>query len=798
MYHSGNNMVRNYLKTAFRNIVRHRGYSTLIVLGMGMGIAVFILAALYLRFTQSYDTFHPGAERIHLVVQSLRSGNLGEQNSAVTPAPLQEAMTGDFPEIKDATRLARVGKTGVRGRDRTFFEPDVLFVDPNFLSFFGFRMLSGSPDSVLREPHSIVLSEDSALKYFGNGDPTGRTLTLNNAVDVTVTGIIENPPHNTLLHYGFLVPLETARSLFPWMEDWRARSLTSFVRLRPDIAARRFEAKLPDFVARHYPDSPDAPRRLFLLPLVDVLKRAEPLGLVSQLDYDPKFAIAYFLVAMAVVLLMVVVINFMNLSTSRYGLRAREIGMRKVVGARRAQLIRQFLGESMILAALSLPPALAFFAGLRHLFATYIDSHAVLSLQNHPWLCAELLGGILLLGIISGSYPSFFLSSVKPAQILKGRLQAGRRGTSLRRILVVSQFVLSILFIVFAFAIQGQVGFMAEMDQGFNYRDVLTVTAPPEVRDTLQPLKEELSRHPDIREVATASSRPINWAPEAQVIPEGWDTHEAWTMKSYGVDHGFIELMELRIVQGRGFSREYDDTTSFILNETAVSKLEWEKPLGKFLRLADREGPVIGVAADYLFDNAHFKIEPSVLFLEENTPGYLLIKTSGIPASAIVGFVENTWQSLNPETPFVFSTLENRFESAYRYVGQMSAVFGVLGGLAVFISCLGLLAMAFSSVTQRTREIGVRKALGATAPTITRMLMSGFLRQVVIANLIALPLTYILLVQFLRWAWAYRTGVPIICFAAAALLTVVTAAVSVTYQTIRLSLTDPVVALRYE
>jgi putative ABC transport system permease protein len=791
-------MLKNYLKVALRNIYHHKGYSLLIVLGMGLGIAVFILAALYMRFTCSYDTFHPDAERIHVVVQSLRSGNLGEQNSAVTPAPLRSAMLREFPEIEDSTRLARVGKTGVRSRERAFYETDVLFVDANFLSFFGFRMKSGSPYTVFGDPNTIVLSQDSALKYFGSENPIGRILTLDNAVDVTVTGIIENPPNNTVLHYGFLVPMETARSLYPWMEDWAAHSLTTFVRLRRDITVEQFEGKMPSFIGRQYPDSPDAPQKLFLLPLVDVLKKAESLGLVTQLNYDPKFSIAYFLIAMAAVLLLVVAINFMNLSTSRFGLRAREIGMRKVVGARRVQLINQFLGESMIVAVLSIPLALAFFYGLRQLFYTYIDSHVNLSLQAYPWLCLQLLGGILLLGVISGSYPSFFLSSIKPMQILKGHLQVGRKGISLRRFLVVSQFVLSILFIVFAFAIQRQVGFMAEMDQGFSYTDVLTVTIPSEAQGSLPPLKDELSRHPDIFRVATAFSRPINWATEGQVIPEGWDEQEAWTMKTYGVDLGFIELMELTIIQGRSFSREYDDTASFILNETAVRQLEWENPLGKTLRLGDREGPVIGVAEDYLFDNAHFMIEPSVLFLEENTPGYLHIKTGRVPAASTVDFVERTWRSLNPETPFVYSTLENRFESAYRYIGQMSAVFGVLGALAVFISCLGLLAMAFYSVTRRTREIGIRKVLGASVPTITRMLIFGFLRQVVIANLIAWPITYVLLTRFLRWAWAYRTDIPLTSFAAAAVLTLVTAVCSVAYQTIRLSLTDPAEALRYE
>ena len=792
-------MLRNYLKTALRNIIRYRGFSFLIMFGLALGLAFFILAALYTRFMFSYDSFHEGADRIHMVVQTHASSNKGEQNTAVIPAPLLSALVGEFPEIEDATRLSRRGRMVVREQDQVFFEHDMLLVDPNFLSFFSFRMILGDPRSALAEPNSVVLSEDAALKYFGGEDPLGKSLTLNGKTDLTVTGILENPPRNTAIYYGLLVSMETARGLYAWMDDWTVNSQTTFVRLHEEASLHRLEEKLPGFIEKHYPDSPDSPERLFLLPLVRFLHEAEPLDLVTQLDFDPKLTIAYFMIAMAGVLLVVVVINFMNLSTSRYGHRVREIGMRKVVGARRLQLIRQFLGESVVMAVLSIPLTLAFFYLLRPLFITYIAEDATLSLWAYPWLGLMLLVGILLVGLLSGSYPALFLSSFTPQQVLKGRQLVGRKGSTLRRILVISQFGLSILLIVFALAIRQQVGFMAEMDQGFDYKNVISVTIPQEARGQLQPLKEELSRHPDIQAVASTRYQPINWATENQVIPEGLGEEEAWTMNTYGVGLDFVELLELKILEGRSFSRDYDDRSAFILNETAVRQLGWEKPVGKTLKMGDREGPVIGIAGDFLFDNAHFEIRPSLLYLlDEEAAGYLLVKTGEPRISGVIGFIESKWQSLNPGIPFGYTTLETRFESAYDYIGQMSGVFGVLGAVAVFISCLGLVAMAFYTVTRRTREIGVRKVLGASVPGITRMLLYGFLKQVAIANLIAWPLTYFLLIRFLKFAWAYTGEVSPIIFLATAFFTLFTAVLSVAYQTIRVSLTDPAEALRYE
>jgi len=733
-----------------------------------------------------------------MVVQVLPSGNKGRINSSITPAPLLHAVTSEFPEVEEATRFSRVGRMIVRKKDINHYENNVLFVEHNFLSFFNFKMLKGDPLSALAEPNSIILSEDSALKYFGNEDPLGKTMTLDNEIDVKVTGIIENPPENTRIFYDFLVPLEAARILYDWMDDWRVNSQSTFLRLREGVKPENLDEKFSGFIRKYYPDSPESPRKLFLLPLVDFLRTAESLDLQSHLTYDPKFTISYFLIAMAVVILIVVSINFMNLSTSRYLVRAKEIGLRKVVGANRGQLIKQFLGESVITTILSVPLAFLLFYLLKPVFHAYIESDISLSPWKYPWLCLFFLGGTVLLGVFSGFYPAFFLSSFRPTQVLKGSLKAGGKGSYLRKILVVSQFALSILMIVFSLAIGRQINYFTEMDHGFQRDHVITIALPPESLDKLELLKNELALQPDILGVSSALERPINWGTQGPVIPEGHDEKDAWTMNTYGIDHGFIELLGLQILQGRSFSRQYEDTGSFILNETAVRQLGWGSPLGKMLKLGGKNGQVIGVAKDFLFDNPHWGIKPAVLYLESKGPRYLFIKTSGAPVARMIEDIEQTWKILFPGLPFSYSTLEDRFETAYRYVGQMAVVMGAFGALAVFISCLGLVAMAFYSVGQRTKEIGVRKVLGASTPGITRLLFVEFLKQVIAANAIAWPLTYFLLKKFLQFAWAYTPKISLTIFILASLVTLFTAVLSIIYQTVKASLLNPAEALRYE
>jgi putative ABC transport system permease protein len=790
-------MLKNYLTVALRNIFRFKAYSLLIVFGLALGIAVFMLSVIYTGFNFSYDVFHNNADRIYMIVQVLPSGNKGEQNTALVPAPMLPAMVNESPEIEDSTRISRCRKTIVRSHDQIFYEYNILLVDPNFLSFFAFDMLKGNSFSSLAAPNSIILSEDMAVKYFSDEDPLGKTLSLDNKIDVTVTGVLEKAPCNSCIKYDFLLSMETARSLYGWMYDWSVNSQTAFIMVPEGIPLTQLEEKFSTFVGKYFSDSPDSPKRLFLLPFLEFRRKVETLDLRSHLSPGTPFVVSYFLIAMAFVLLLVVCINFMNLSTARYMHRTKEIGMRKVVGARRIQLIKQFLGESVIISVISIPLAIGLYYLLEPFFRAYVNPEVNLSLWKYPLLCLFLLGGIVLMGLFAGCYPAFFLSSFRPVHVLKGNVQVDRKGGFFRKILVVSQFVLSILMIVFTVGISQQLDFLVKMDPGFNRERVITVTVPPEAREKLDLLKKELTQYPDIRMVSAASYLPVNWSPRNQVIPEGYDKNEAWTIQTYGVDFDFIELLELEILQGRSFSRVYNDSVSLILNETAKRQLQWDNPIGKEIRLEGKRGLVIGVARDFLFDDAHWKIGPAILHLEEDL-GYLFVKTSDVPVSGVVDFIREKWKILHPEIPFTYSTLDTRFESKYRYIKGMYAVFGAIGIFAIFISCLGLVAVAFYTVEKRTKEIGVRKVLGASVPEIIRLLLFGFLKMVIMANIIAWPLTYVLLKRFLDWAWAYTTDISIMIFIVTGLLTLFFAALSVVYQTVKVSLSNPTEALRYE
>jgi putative ABC transport system permease protein len=791
-------MLKNYLTIALRSIFKHRTYSLLVIFGLALGMAVFMLAAVYTGFNFSFDTFHTDAGRIHMVVQVMPSENKGEQNSTVLPAPLSAAMAEEFSEIEDSTRLSRCRKLIVKSRDHVFYENNIVLADPNFFSFFAFRMLEGNAQTCLSEPNAILLSEDAAVKYFGKDNPLGKTLTLDNRIDVTVTGIVEKNRLNSSVKYDFLLSMETARRLYGWMEDWSVNSQTVFVKLKRGVQPELMAGKFPSFIHKHFPDSPDSPKRLFLLSLLEFRQKAESLDLQSHLFWGTPFVVSYFLIAMAFVLLLVVCINFMNLSTARSMQRAKEIGMRKVIGARRFQLIKQFLGESVIMSVMAIPLAIGMFWLLKPAFISYVNPEIQLSLLDYPLLCVLLLAGVLLLGFFSGSYPAFFLSSFPPVKVLKGTVQTGRKGISLRKILVVSQFILSILMIVFTIAIRKQLDYLVRMDHGYNREQVLTVTIPPEARASVEILRKELTAYPDVRMVATARHRPINWSARTPVVPEGYDEKESWRMNTYGVGYDFIELLEIKILQGRSFSKKFVDTESLILNETAIKQLQWDEPIGKELRFGGKRGLVIGVAKDYLFDDAHWKIEPSVFFLEEDNPGYLFIKTTNAPIAKTIEFVRERWRAVLPALPFSYSALQDRFEFDYQYIESMYVVFGAIGLFAIFISCLGLVAMAFYSVGRRTKEIGVRKVLGASVPGIIRLLLLGFLKLVIIANLIAWPLTYVLLKQFLGWAWAYTTDISVTFFVLAGLVTLAFAVLSVVYQTVKASLSNPAVTLRYE
>jgi len=788
-------MLKSYLKIALRNIKKQKVYSIITMSGLILGLAVFILFALMNEFIANFDLFHEKTDRIYSVVQVLPGGVEGEKHSAITPAPLLPAILSEFPEIEDATRFFPAGRMIVKSQDKIFYETGIKFVDPNFLSIFTFKMIMGNPETALSKPYSIVLTKDAALKYFGEENPVGKSLTLDKKIDVIVTGITENVPHNSSIVYKFLVSMETAKTLYSWMDDWKVNNQAAFLLLAKGYEPLQLKEKFSTIINKYYADSPDSPKRFYLHPLPDFFLKSE--GIDTQWRTGGVSFIVLWIIA--VLLLVIACINFMNLSTARFVTRANEVGMRKVIGAHRMQLIRQFLGESILMALISLPAAILLYALMRPVYSTYIDSFFDISLWDNPQVLILLVVVTILTGFFAGCYPAFYLSAFKPVQVLKGKLQSGKKGGRLRKTLVVIQFTFSIILILLTIISIKQNKHNLNVNLGYDRNRVVAVEISGEARDNLEILKKELVRHKDIISVSAATALPIEWDTKRMVLQEGVGKDESLNMNFYGVDYGFTGMLGIEIVEGRSFSRDFNDTKNYILNETAVRQLQWNNPIGKQLTIGDQKGKVIGVAKDFHFKSIYLTgISPAVLCLEPEHLNYMLVKFSASDRiSGVVEHIKKQWNILTPDLPFEYTTLNNFFEDVLS--GDNTAeLSGAIGILAIFLSCLGLAGLSVYAVERRVKEIGIRKVLGASVTGIIRMLIKDFMKLVVIANIVAIPIAYFLMNKMIQFIFVYPINIGADIFIITAIATLLIAFLTVTSQTLKAAQANPVDVLQYE
>ncbi len=788
-------MIKNYLKIALRNLRKQKAYSFITLSGLIMGLGVFVLFALLVAFTLDYDNFHVKGDRIYAVVQVHPGGMEDDRHAAITPPPFLPALRSEFPEIEAGSRFFRSGRMIVKHQDKVFYESRVRFVDPDFLSLFSFKMIQGSADTALSKPYSMVLTQAAALKYFGDSDPIGQVLTLDNEVDVRITGVTEDVPRNSSLTYEFLVSWETTDALYPWKGDWGVNNQAALLLLAEGVDAARFEGRLSGFLNKYYPSTPDSPKQLYLHPLQEFF--------LGSMDIDTLWSSggANFVViwVIAVLLLIIACINYMNLSTARYMTRAREVGMRKVVGANRSHLIRQFLGESMLMALLALPAVIAFYELLRPVLYDYFDFMLDVSLWNNPRILSLLIGATLLTGLFAGSYPAFFLSAFKPVRVFKGNLQFGRTGGRLRKTLVVVQFVFSIVLIVLTLVSVKQTRHNLRVDLGFDRERIVAVEIAGEARNNLDNFRQNLMQHRDITAVSASSALPIGWDPQQQVWPEGVSENEKLSMNIYTVDYDFIEMLDLDVVQGRSFSRDFSDADSLVLNETAVRQLQWDAPLGRQLTIGDQKGTVVGVVGDFHFQDLYFvTLSPGVLRLKPEGLNYMLVEYSeAADETRVIARISESWDALNPDLPFEHVALSRAFEDSFD--GDMtSEMTGALGIMAIFLSCLGLLGLSSFAVERKIKEIGIRKVLGASVPGIIRMLVKDFLKLVVIANIIALPISYYLMNMMIKLIFSYPVKIGADIFVVTFLVTLMVAFITVTSQTLRAAQASPVQSLKYE
>jgi putative ABC transport system permease protein len=788
-------MIKNYIKIALRNIKRQKVYSLITMSGLILGLSVFIMFALLTDFTSNFDSCHKNADRIYAVVQVLTSAQKGEQHSAIMPAPLVPAMLSEFPEIQKASRFFPPGQMIVKYRDKIFYEGGVRFVDPDFLSIFTFKMIAGEKESALSRANSVVMTEDAASKYFGDEDPLGKTLTLDNKIDVVVTGITEKIPIDSSIVYDFLVSMDTARTSYNWMDDWSTDNQAAFLLLSEGAEPAKLEEKFSSFIDKYYPDTPESPKRFYLHPLLNFFLGSEGIDC-----YWGGGRVSYITIwVVAVLLLIIACINFMNISTARYFTRAHEVGMRKVVGANRGQLIKQFLGESTLMALISMPLAILLYELMRPVLVANLGDIFGASVLDRPRVLILIFGVTLLTGVFAGSYPAFYLSASQPVLVFQRRLMAGKKGSRLRKLLVVTQFTFSIILILMTVISIKQSRHNLVVDLGYNRDNVVAVTMPREIRGRLEIFKNELLRNKDILSVSASAALPIEWKAEKQVLPEGFTEGDALDMNAYAVDYGFVEMLDIDIVQGRSFSREYADTGSFIINETAAQQLQWENPIGKRLAMGDRKGTVIGVAKDFHFKSILLeKISPAVLYLGPDELNYIFVKYSRPEnLSGVIEFVRGKWSLVAPDLPFEYTTLENAFYDVFQG-DKTSEMTGTLGALAIFLSCLGLFGLSSYSVERRRKEIGIRKVLGASVSRIVRMLAKDFIKLVAIANLIAIPIAYFMMNAIIRFVYAYPVSIGIEIFIITTGVTLLIAFLTVSSQTVRSARANPATSLKHE
>ena len=789
-------LVFNYLKIAIRRIRRHKGHSFINIAGLAVGMAACILMLIWVQDELSYDNFHKNSDQIYRINTEDNSGGKTFL-LAGSPAPLGQAMLDELPEVLNFTRVqAGWPRWNLSLGENRFQEEFLAAVDPTFFEIFSFPFISGDPKTALDDRYSIVLTEDIAKKVFGDEDPIGKIMQLNNT-DMTVTGIIENIPRNSHLYFTFAFP---AINMTNWREskldEWTYTQFATYVVFRKEAGIAEVNKKMMNIVIQHLPKLKGS---VYLQPLKDIHLHSTGIN-TWMLAYPDKGNIAYVYIfsLTAFCILILACINFMNLSTARSTARAKEVGMRKVVGARRSDLIRQFLGESALLTFIGLLAAVLLVELMLPAFSQLAGKELSL-LQSGNW---QILVGLCIIllatSLISGSYPAIFLSSFQPVRVIKNIGQQGiNRGGALRKVLVVLQFTFTIGLIICTAVIYLQLRFMQNKDLGYDTEHIISFAGYNEYETNFEAAKSELLQNPSIQAVCRGFPPPAGEWGTTEVDWEGRDPSLEVKIAQGSCGYDYIKVFNLKMAEGRFFSSEFaDDDQNWVLNETAIAAMEIEEPVGKWFSFRGQKGTIIGIVKDFHGSSLHNPIAPVAL---QPTQGFFVfVKYRPENIADVLSFLKTKWDKfVGTHIPFRYGFIDENIKNWYQTEHRVEKIFLYFTILTVFIACLGLFGLASFTAEQRTKEIGIRKILGAKVSGLVVLMVKEFAKWVLIANLIAWPVAFFVTRSWLR-RFAYRTelGLEIFIFSAAIALFIATFAVS--YQAIRAATANPVESLRYE
>jgi len=777
-------MFKNYFIISFRNIRKYKGYSFINISGLAIGITCFILIMLWVQDEIGYDRFHTKREHIYRV----------ESNLTTQPAPLAPHLKENFPGVVNSVRFSSFNNADVRYKDKRFIEPGFDLADNSVFEIFTFPLLRGNPEDVLKKPYCVVISEETAQKYFGDEDPVGKSLTVENNYQFTITGIMKNVRDNTRLRCDFLASFETLISLRPVIRNhWGDHAYFTYVLLNENIDYRELNVKIKNIVIDKIPDA----------------NMSVPLSLMPfgrlHLYEDGAIKYVYIFLAVAIFTLIIAIINFINLTTAKSSNRLKEIGLRKVVGASRSNLIKQFLAESIFLSFLAFIIAFILAVIILPNFNAIVDKNLNLNFIENRYLLLMLTVTALMTGLLSGSYPAILMSSFHPVTLIRKSLFPGNKtskSSSFRKILVIIQFTISIFLIISTLLVLSQLNFIKNMDLGYNKENLIYLTLKRNVSRNRESFRMDLLKNPDVLNLTFASSLPSNVANNAVGMDwEGKDPNLKPSWRFVVADFYYIKTLGLDVIDGRDFSEDIstDKRQSFIVNEKAFQEMEQSSPIGKRFSLWGTDGTLIGVIKDFHFRPLHTRIAPLFLWINPNFYNYVIIrlKPGTDNLQEVLSYIEGIWKQYEPDFEFTYNFLDESFERQYRAEQRMSAIFKYFTFLAIFISCLGLFGLVAFTAEQRKKEIGIRKVVGASLPNIVALLIKEYFVLIILSNIIAWPAAFFAMRKWMQ-NFAYHTDIALWIFLVSAASSLIIALITISYQAIKAAALNPVDSLKYE
>ena len=801
-------MFKNYFITALRNIRKHKSYSIINITGLTIGMTCFILIALYIQHELSYDKFHKNSDQIYRIVKKMENTYRGNDMSSTTPAPLAEILKSDYPQIDKVTRLRWENSPLFQCKENSFLEDKIFYVDPEFLEIFSFPLISGDPQTVLDKPYSIIFTEKMAHKYFGKENPVGKTIKVNQKHDYIITGVMKNVPSNSHIHFNFIASFNTLYKQRDTEDQrhsmhWNAAGFFTYVKLKGNVSSQALEPSFVEVVKKY--KRPNSKIRYLLQPIEQIHLHQ---NWSYKIEDNGDIRYIYLFAAIGFFILLIACFNYVNISTAGSVKRAKEVGLRKFVGANRMQLLKQFLSESLIFSFLSFCLAILIVELVLPTFRSFIDKNIQASIFSDIKMLSSLLGILLVTGFFAGAYPAFFISAFQPSQIFKGVAKRNSKSfIGLRNVLVIFQFFISAILIICTLTVYNQLHYMKNKKLGYKNDHIVTTKVSDEhLQKDYDSFFSELSSNHNIIDISASRNLPHSIGNRSNVDWDGRKNNELSLMSGFRADHRFAYLYDIPVIQGLNYSKENDSSVKscFLLNRTAFEALGWESAIGRRFEWNDtwkENGQIIGIVDDFHFFPLHHKIEPLAIelvgsHLKDWEANYFSIKIRSNNISETLDFIEKKWKQ-HSQYPFDFQFYDTQLDKIYKTEQKLGQFFNLFTIIAIFIACLGLYGLISFSIEQRIKEIGIRKILGASISKIINLLTKETAVCILVANLVAWPIAWYAMHKWLQ-DFAYRVDLSWWIFALSGAIALLIALLTISWQAIKAARANPINSLKYE